>query len=264
MSARPFLKFDRVTVHRGQRPALAEVSFEVRPGESIALIGPNGSGKSTLVKAVTRECYPWDGDVSVFGESAWDVFDLRKRLGIVTQEAQRASETNVAGREIPGIEVVLSGFFSSVGVWEPRLVTPAMTKAAREALAFLGALHLAERPLTEMSAGEARRVFIARALAHRPKALLLDEPTNSLDVVALQTFLSLLRKIAGHGTDLVLVTHHLRDVIPEIGRVILLRGGAVAADGPKEKVLTSENLSRVFGARLRVVRTGPWFDLRPA
>jgi iron complex transport system ATP-binding protein len=255
----PFLQFKSLTVHRGLHPALSDVSLELRSGESVAVIGPNGSGKSTLVKAVTRECYPWDGEAKVFGKDRWDVFALRHQLGIVTQDVQRAAETNVAGRDIPGLEVVLSGFFSSVGVWDVAEVTPEMTRKARRALAFLGVSHLAERPLTEMSSGEARRVLIARALAHEPQALILDEPTNSLDIAALQVFLKWMRKIVRSGTDLVLVTHHLHDVVPEIRRVILLKDGRLFADGEKSKILTSENLSAVFGIPIQVSVSKGWY-----
>jgi iron complex transport system ATP-binding protein len=110
-----------------------------------------------------------------------------------------------------------------------------------------------------MSSGEARRVMIARALAHQPQALMLDEPTNSLDLAALDSFLAMVRKIIRSGTDVVMVTHHLHDVVPEIGRVVLLRDGRVVADGPKKNVLTSDNLSRAFGRRIRVGESGGWF-----
>ena len=257
--ASPFLEFRHLSVHRGTRPALLDVTVSLHAGESVAVIGPNGSGKSTLVKAVTRECYPWEGKAKVFGQERWDVFELRNRLGIVTQDVQRAAETNVAGRDIPGLEVVLSGFFSSVGVWDASRVTADMLKKARAALKFMGAAHLSERPLTEMSSGEARRVLIARALAHRPGALILDEPTNSLDLAALRVFLGWLRKIVRSGTDLVLVTHHLHDVVPEIQRVVLLKDGRVFADGKKREVLTSKNLSAVFGLPIRVTESKGWY-----
>jgi iron complex transport system ATP-binding protein len=260
----PFLQFRKLTVRRGERLALRGLSLDLRSGESVAVIGPNGSGKSTLIKAVTHECYPEEGEARMFGQARWNVFELRNRLGIVTQDVQRAAESNVAGRDIPGLEVVLSGFFSSVGVWEKSRVTPAMTAAARRSLAFLGAAHLAARPLTEMSAGEARRVMIARALAHQPGALILDEPTNSLDLAALAAFLKIMRRIIRAGTDLVLVTHHLHDVVPEIRRAVLLKDGKVFADGRKKDVLTSENLSKVFGIRLRVTERGGWYSVETA
>ena len=255
----PFLEFKHLSVHRGERPALHDLTVELRCGESVAVIGPNGSGKSTLVKAVTRECYPWEGEAKVFGQARWDVFELRKQLGIVTQDVQRAVETNVAGRDIPGLEVVLSGYFSSVGVWDMARVTSAMVRQSKRALAFMGAAHLAERPLTEMSSGEARRVLIARALAHEPGALILDEPTNSLDMAALQVFLKWVRKVVRAGTDLVLVTHHLHDVIPEITRIVLLKEGKLFADGKKRDVLTSDNLTAVFGRPITVTQRRGWY-----
>ena len=259
MASAPFLSFEGLVVHRGERPALNGLTLSLRSGESVAIIGPNGCGKSTLVKAISRECYPWEGTVKVFGRDGWDVFELRNRLGIVTQDVQRAAEQNVSGRDIPGLEVVLSGFFSSVGVWEPERVTPDMVSRANTALRELDALHLAERPLCEMSSGEARRVLLARALAHGPQALLLDEPTNSLDLRALDDFLNILRRIVRKGTDLVLVTHHLHDVIPEISRVVLIRDGRVFREGPKREVLTSSTLTDLFGFPVRVTERRGWF-----
>ncbi len=259
----PFLSFHHLTVHRGERTALTDVTLSLRAGESVAIIGPNGSGKSTLVKAITRECYPWEGEARVFGSASWDVFELRNRLGIVTQDVQRAAEQNVAGRDIPGLEVVLSGFFSSVGVWDPSLVTADMVARARKALAKLEADHLGERPLSEMSSGEARRVLIARALAHEPDALLLDEPTNSLDIRALDEFLRGVRRVVKGGTDLVLVTHHLHDVIPEISRVVLLKDGKLFRDGAKKDVLTTSNLSKLFDMPIKVTCENGWYAARP-
>jgi len=115
---------------------------------------------------------------------------------------------------------------------------------------------LATRNVAELSTGELRRVLIARALVHRPQALLLDEPTAGLDVVAQHAFLQLLRGLASQGLTLVLVTHHLEEIIPEIDRVILLRAGTVHADANRATALTSENLSAVFGGVLKVRQEG--------
>lgn len=135
-----------------------------------------------------------------------------------------------------------------------RGVTPEMKREAADALEELGASSLANKPMEIMSAGEARRVLIARALAHHPRALLLDEPTTGLDIAVRRKFLETLRALAAQGRTLLLVTHHIDEIIPEIERVILMKEGTVYADGEKEVVLTSSNLSAVFGIEIEVRR----------
>ena len=131
----------------------------------------------------------------------------------------------------------------------------------RAVLKFLEIPHLENRFLDAMSSGENRRALIGRALVHDPKALILDEPTNSLDPKAIRDFRTLMRKIARLGVSLVLVTHHLHDIIPDIRRVVFLKKGAVLADGPKRTLLTARGLTRLFGASVRVVTRGGFYDL---
>lgn len=162
-------------------------------------------------------------------------------------------------RDITGRELVLSGFFGSIGIWPNHKVLPEMEEKTKEAMARLDALHLANRWVDELSSGEARRLLIARALIHDPETLLLDEPTTSLDLPALHEVREHLRSLASGGVGLVLITHHLDDIIPEIERVILLRQGAVYADGPKSEVLTSECLSGLFGVSIEVFERGGYY-----
>jgi iron complex transport system ATP-binding protein len=151
---------------------------------------------------------------------------------------------------------VISGFFGAIGLWPNHQVTAEMEAAAERAMARLNALHLANRWLDELSSGEARRLLIARALIHNPGTLLLDEPTTSLDLFALHEVRDQLRNLSAEGVGLVLVTHHLDDIIPEIDRVVLLKAGSVLADGAKGEVLTSENLTSLFGVGVEVVQRG--------
>ena len=162
-------------------------------------------------------------------------------------------------RDITGRELVLSGFFGSVGIWPNHHVVPEMEEAAKSAMARLDALHLANRWLDELSSGEARRLLIARALIHNPSTLLLDEPTTSLDMAALREMREHLRALAQSGVGLLLVTHHLEDIIPEIDRVVLLRQGTVFANGPKTEVLTSHQLGSLFGMPFDVGEAGGYF-----
>lgn len=239
---------------------LDRFSLSIGVGEHVAILGPNGSGKSTLIKTITRECYPHQGNANssmkIMGKDRWNVFDLRAMLGIVTNDLMQSCTRNFPAREI-----VLSGFFSSVGVWEYHHVTEPMERKADEVMELLEITHLAARNVEELSSGEARRVLIARALVHDPKALVLDEPTTSLDLRAVYELRNSLRKIAQAGTSLILVTHHLPDIIPEINRVILFQDGRIAADGPKEDVLTSESLSSLFDAPLELATRNGYYNL---
>jgi iron complex transport system ATP-binding protein len=252
----PLLKIDDATVQRNGVGILQNVSLEIPEGQHTAIVGPNGSGKSTLIKLIARLLYPLahaDGRpiVSIFGRSTWNVFELRTLLGIVSPDLHTAF-TGAGG--ITGLDAVLSGYFASQGMTRYHEVTPEMQREAADALAELGASSLANKPMEIMSAGEARRVLIARALVHHPRALLLDEPTTGLDIVVRRRFMETLRALAAKGRTLLLVTHHIDEIIPEIERVVLMRDGAVFADGAKESVLTSSNLSEVFGIEIEVRR----------
>lgn len=262
------IDFAHVTVARGDRVILRDFNLQVRRGEHVALLGPNGSGKSTLIKAITRELYPVDTGprlrFRVLGLDDWDLNDLRAHFGIVALDLLQSLSHEITLRQVTARDMVLGGFFNSVGLWPHHRVTPRMERRAREILSFLEIPHLARRPLSAMSSGEQRRAIIGRALAHDPEALILDEPTNSLDPGAVRDLRGVLRRLARAGKSLLLVTHHIADLIPEIDRVILFRDGRVIADGPKRRVLTSAALSRLFGARLRVVRRGARYDLLDA
>ncbi|HLJ49948.1 MAG TPA: ATP-binding cassette domain-containing protein [Bryobacteraceae bacterium] len=244
---------------RGEKTVLHDVTLSIGVGEHVALLGPNGCGKSTFIKTITRECYPLAREgsgIAIFGQENWNVFDLRTLLGIVSNDLMAQCARDFTGREI-----VLSGFFSSIGIWPHHHVTPAMQEKASDVLATLEATHLADRPVTEMSSGEARRIMIARALVHDPRALLFDEPSNSLDVAAQHDLREMMRRLAQAGVGILLVTHHLPDIIPEIDRVILMRSGRIVADGGKEGVLTEDGLSEVFGRRLEISRRDGYYHV---
>ena len=252
----PLLEFENVTVIKGDKNVLESLTVTIREGEHIAILGPNGAGKSSFIKAMNREYYPLLHDDVVFrirGEEVWDVFAMRSFFGIVSNDLQYAYTREVSGRE-----VILSGFFSSIGLFN-HTVTQAMEERADEILKFLEIEHLQANPMTEMSSGEARRFLIGRALVHRPAALILDEPTNSLDLHALHTFRNLLRKIAQSGTGLILVTHNLHDIIPEITRIILMSGGRFVDDGKKKEVLTDKKIGELFNVPVHVREEGGWY-----
>ena len=244
---------------RGESLALREVSLRIGLGEHVAILGPNGCGKSTLIKAITRECYPLvrsDSSVRILGRDHWNVFELRTLLGIVSSDLMTACTRDVTGRDI-----ALSGFFSSIGIWPHQQVTPAMHAKAEQSLEMLEVLHLADRRTDEMSSGEARRVLIARALVHDPRALILDEPSTALDLFAQHELRLIFRKLAQAGIGIVMVTHHLSDLIPEIERVVLMDRGQIVADGPKREILVAPRLSELFGLPLELSERDGYYNL---
>ena len=270
----PLLEINDASVVLGGSRILDGLTLTIRAGEHTAILGPNGAGKSTLMKLLTLQVYPFasangpEGSrrppIRVFGRERWNVFDLRAQLGIVSADLHdRFVHGNAAG-VITGHDAVLSGFFASQGLFSHSHVTDRMRRDALDALESVGAAHLAEATLDTMSTGEARRILIARALVHKPKALILDEPTRGLDLVAQHHFMERVRGIAQRGTTIILVTHHVDEIIPELDRVILLSRGRVAYDGPKSTVLTAANLSEVFDASLTVEHADQYYSVHVA
>jgi iron complex transport system ATP-binding protein len=254
------LDFRNLRVMRGQKIALDDFSLRVGADEHVAILGPNGCGKSTLIKTITRECYPvvrQNSSMSILGEDTWDVFKLRSRLGIVSNDLMLSCTGDASGRD-----VVLSGFFSSTAIYPNHNVDPRQSALADDALAELKISHLAGRPVCEMSSGEARRVLIARALVHKPRALLFDEPCNSLDLAAQQGLRQTMSALANSGTAIILVTHELADIVPEIQRVVMMDRGRVIADGLKEEILQVDRLTALFGVNVEMVRRNGHYHLR--
>ena len=255
----PLLDLQNVSVMRGEKVVLKNFSLRIRGDEHVAILGPNGCGKSTLIKTITRECYPVaheGSSMTILGQERWDVFELRTQLGIVSNDLMSMCTGEACGRD-----VVLSGFFSSTRIFPHHNVDLTIRAQADAALAQLQILHLAEHPVREMSSGEARRVLVARALVHKPRALLFDEPSNSLDVFARQTLRQAMRSLAKAGIGIILVTHDLADVIPEIERVLLMSNGRIVAEGPKEQMLQPERLEEVFGTKIEVTRHDGYYHL---
>lgn len=255
----PLLSLAHVTVMRGERKALDDVTLEITRGEHVCILGPNGCGKSTLIKTITRECYPLARDgssISILGRERWDIFELRSLLGIVSPDLLASCTTDATGRD-----VVLSGFFSSTRIFPHHHPDPKHLAMADEAMARLGIGHLTDRAVAEMSSGEAKRTLIARALAHNPQTLLFDEPSNALDIGAQLQLRDTMRELAQSGLGILLVTHHVSEIIPEIERVVLLREGRILADGSKSSVLTEEHLFKLFGVPIRLGNHDGYFHL---
>jgi len=258
MNHNSLIEFERISVMRGPTLALDNVSLKIGIGEHVAILGPNGCGKSTLIKTITRECYPLlEGSwARIMGRETWNIFDLRALLGIVSTDLMMTCTRDISGRDI-----VLSGFFSSIGVWPHQDITSEMVDRAERAMATLEVSHLAGRFTNEMSTGEARRMLIARALVHNPLTLILDEPSVALDLAAQHELRLILRKLAQSGIGIVMVTHHVSDLIPEIDRILLMNRGRIIADGPKDEVLVESKLSELFGRPLQLSERDGYYNL---
>jgi len=259
MTTPPLLDLHNLRVMRGIKIALDDFTLRIGDDEHVAILGPNGCGKSTLIKTITRECYPVvrnDSWMKLLGHESWDVFKLREHMGIVSNDLMLSVTGEASGRD-----VVLSGFFSSTAIWPNHTVDPEKIQQADAALAELKISHLADRPVEAMSSGEARRVLIARALVHKPRALLFDEPCNSLDLAAQQSVRHTMRALANAGTAIILVTHELADIVPEIQRVVMLSQGRVVADGPKEEILQVDRLKDLFGVEVEMARRDGHYHL---
>jgi iron complex transport system ATP-binding protein len=248
------LDLQNVRVMRGQKVVLDGLNLRVQLNEHVALLGPNGCGKSTLIKTITRECYPVaheGSSMTILGQRNWNVFELRSLLGIVSNDLMSSCTSDASG-----LDVVLSGFFSSTRIFPNHPVDPNHRELAEAALRQLGITHLGERAVREMSSGEAKRVLIARALVHNPHTLLFDEPCNSLDISAQHSLRESMRALANSKIGIILVTHELADIVPEIERVVLMSNGRIVADGRKQEVLQAQTLSRLFGVKVKLARLG--------
>jgi len=272
---------DLVKVYPGPVTALQGINLDVPPG-MFGLLGPNGAGKSTLMRLLTLQLYPLmdregaaveregfsraaeDGQapIRLFGRDCWNVFELRSQMGIVSADLHDRFVHGNSNGVVNALDAVASGFFATHGLFAHQHVTAAMRAQALEALDRVGAATLATRTLDTLSTGEARRVLIARALVHTPKVLVLDEPTRGLDLVARHGFMERVRDVARQGTTILLVSHYVEEIIPEIDRVVLLERGRIAFDGPKREVLTGPRLSQIFAGPLVVHESAGYFHVR--
>lgn len=262
---RSIVELEHVHVARGNKIVLHDISLRIGEGEHLAILGPNGCGKSTLLKAITCELYPLvrpNTRVRIMDRERWDLTELRRRMGVVAAE--------LPGRQtlsITGLEAVLTGFFSSSILWPNLAITKKMRDRAEEILELVAGNALSDMPVGEMSAGQQRRIMIGRAIAGTSSNLeegnvemiLLDEPSNALDLAAQHDLREMLRGLAQRGTTILLITHHIADILPEMDRIVLMRDGRIAADGNKRSTLTAPRLEELFGRKIAVTeRDGYW------
>lgn len=265
----PLLQLSNATVHKDGRAVLDGLDLTIHEGEHTAVLGPNGAGKSVLVGLLThheRATAHDDGSpaVRVLGDARWDVTTLRSQLGVVSSSLHQRFVAGNSEGFMTGRSAVLSAFFASHGILRYGTVTDEMQARTSAALAHVGAAHLADRYLHEMSGGEARRVMLARVLVTNPRVLVLDEPTTGLDLAARHAFMETVRAVARAGTTLVLVTHHTEEIVPEVQRVLLLKSGRLLGDGPPDAMLTARRLGTLFDVPVAVDRVGNYLYARPA
>jgi iron complex transport system ATP-binding protein len=260
MDEPPLIDIRNATIWRGETRVFDNLTLMIARHERVAILGPNGSGKTTLLKTINRELYPVPREgswVRILGRERWNVWELRRHIGIVSHDLQQRYRPTTTA-----LEVVVSGFLASIGVHG--ILRDRSIVAAHEILADLGIAELADTPLRDMSTGQQRRCLLGRALVHRPDTLIFDEPTSGLDFAASFDYLARVRALARDGCSIIIVTHHLNEIPPEVERVVVLDRGRIAADGSRASVLVPELLSRVYGTAIAVAVVDDHYLAYPA
>lgn len=256
------LDITNITAFRENTKVFDGFTLQIEKGCSTAILGPNGAGKSTLLKLVSGELHPLfshDSHIRIFGKEHWNVWDLRSHLGIISYDIQHDYLSSALG-----VNVILSGLYSSIDTWAHQVFSDKDHRRADEIMRFLGISDLKKRAFGSMSTGEQRRFLLGRALIHDPTALLFDEPTSGLDVKASFLYREIFRELIQSGKTVLLITHHVQEIPPEVHRVVLLKNGRIFADGSKEDILTSEKLSSLFDYPVRVIAYNGTFQVFPA
>ena len=255
------IDFQNVTVFQGRNKVLEDFSLTIDESQSTVILGPNGSGKTTLLKLLNRELYiveEKNSSLKIFEKDRWNVDELRSNLGVVSQHLQYGYS-----RSAIGLYVVLSGFYSSDGIWQHQEFDESKLDRAKEVMDLLSITHLKDREFSTMSTGEQRKFLLARSLVNDPAVLVFDEPTSGLDMSTCFQYLEIIRELISMGKKVILVTHHIHEIPPEVTRVILLKEGKVIEDGDKDQILTNTNLTNLFDWPIRVIKENGYFQAIP-
>ena len=262
MSYPKLLDIHNATIYRETKKVFDGFSLSVEQGQSTAIIGPNGAGKSTLLKLLSRELYPVvkdDSYVKILGMDRPILWELREKIGLISADLQQGFVP-----EVSSLGVVISGLHNSIGLFTHQNITDLQLKRGREVLKDLGVENLANRLYRQMSTGQQRRCLLGRALIHNPDHLILDEPTSGLDLKATYHYLNTIRQLLQQKKTILLATHHIHEIPPEIHRVVFIQDGKVVADGDKEELLTDQWMSQLFEMPLTVTVSNGFYQVLPA
>ena len=255
------IELKNIRVFQQRNKVFDNFSLSLKMGQNTVILGPNGAGKTTLLKLLNRELYIVANEISsikIFGKDRWNVEELRAHLGVVSHHLQ----TNFSNNAL-GLYVVLSGFYASDGIWQHQNFETEHIELAHQTMDLLGIVDLKSRQFSSMSTGEQRKFLLARALVHDPEVLVLDEPTSGLDLRACFQYLEIIQDLMSMGKNVILVTHHIHEIPPEITRAILLKEAKVVDDGDKTKVLTSKSLSKLFDRPIKVIEENGFYQALP-
>lgn len=250
MTQPPLIEMQNVQVRIGRKEIFSELSLTLPPDRSSAVIGPNGSGKSTLLKLIFRDLYPEANENSVFkilGQLPRERDQLRLRMGLVSHELQTKIDK---GSSV--LQVVVAAYYSSLTTYSHQVYTDEQYDTAKKYLEFVGIGHLADQFFVALSTGEQRRCLLARSLIHDPEYLILDEPTSGLDIKATHQYMEAMSMLVAAGKKIVLVTHHMNEILPEIDWFVFLKDGALVEEGAREDLLTDEKLSSLFEIPIQI------------
>jgi iron complex transport system ATP-binding protein len=247
------LEISNLRIRRGDVTILDGVNWRVDSGQHWAILGANGSGKTSLLSALTGYLMPTSGEIVLLGKKygKTDWRELRKKIGIVSSSVRQ-----MMADDEPALETVVSGKFAMIDFWGR--LSRADKNRAMAILRQIECEYLAQREWRVLSQGERQRILIGRAMMARPQVLILDEPCAGLDPAAREHFLQFLQRL-GKGKNagapaptLVLVTHHVEEIMPVFSRALILKHGKVLAAGEKAKTLTTKNLAQAFGTKLKL------------
>jgi len=255
------IDFQNITVFQGRNKVLEDFSLTIDESQSTVILGPNGSGKTTLLKLLNRELYIVEdkvGSLKIFEKDRWNVDELRSNLGVVSQHLQYGYSNSAIG-----LYVVLSGFYSSDGIWQHQEFDDRKLDRAKEVMDLLAISKLKDREFSTMSTGEQRKFLLARSLVNDPAVLVFDEPTSGLDMSTCFQYLEIIRELISMGKKVILVTHHIHEIPPEVTRVILLKEGRVIEDGDKDQILTNTNLTNLFDWPIKVIKENGYYQAIP-
>ena len=253
----PAIDIQNATVYRHDLKVLDQFSISVNPGETVAIFGPDGAGKSTLLKLITRELYPVvqeNSHIRLHGSETINLWQLRQKIGLVSHDLQLDYTPYTTG-----LNVVLSGFFGSVGQHDHLQADEQQQARALDVIELLGIEALQNRMYQRLSTGQQRRFLLARAMVHDPELYILDEPSNGLDIASAHILLNSIRSACEQHKGLLLATHHVEEIVPEVERVVLLKNGEVLADGNKAEILTDEMLTQLYGVQIEVNERAGWY-----